>query len=320
MSAQVERFQPQALALGGGLGPPPRGHDQQLDLVEDWWRKQSSSRDRIGRVIRLTFDDVLDAERTGRYELSELVAEEQAYLAPRFEIDLRDEFNIPRAPGGGATSLGIEGQQIETLFEPSRGWWLPPDASGRVCIAVSASDEWAQFSFGLIRAPKITPERTPDHLSESEFADIRWLWRDQSMPENILKTLEPGDVQAIFAMSGKGNGQQRIDELLRRVQRRILPRRLILMVAHQLDPMKRARTARENLQSQGILVLGHQNDHPRICREFGLEIPAKGELIAIRVVEATLQRQVGRTFVRIDGADWVAAKTSEPDEPGPTDY
>jgi hypothetical protein len=319
MSAQQERFRPQVLPLGSGIGPPPRGQDQELDRIAEWWHKQSSAGDRIGRVIRQTFDEVLDAERTGRYDLAELADEERDYLAVRFRIDLRDEFNISTWPGGGATSLAIEGEPIAVRFEPAGGWRLPHEATGRICITTSASDDSAQFSFGVLRISR-QADGVPGRLSETQLADVRWLWLDHPMPENVLKTLEPGDVQAIFAMSGKGNGQSRIDELFCRLQGRILPRRLIMTVAHQDDPMKRARTARENLQPRGILILGHQNDHPRICADFGLPVPKKGELIALRVIKATMPRQLGRTFVHIKGSDWVAAEPGEPDEPGPSDY
>jgi hypothetical protein len=325
MPAASSDPQEQILSLvGGDPIPPPKGQDAALDKVEKWWRSQKTAAALVGETVRQTFDQVLDPERTGRYDLSVLNGVEQEYLAVRFRIILRDEFNLPRGPGTSHLSLGIEGEGVEALFGQAGGRVVPSVAVGELCLVVTASDDQAIFSLGILRVSdeliQSHPATSGQSLTDAALAQVRWIWRNQSMPENILTTLSPVDVQAIFAMSGRGNGQARIDELFRRVQGRIIPRRLTITVAHQDDPMKRARTARTNLQPEGIVILGHQKDHPRICGALGMAVPKKGELIAARVVRATMERQIGRSFVNISGANWVIAEPTEPDEAGPEHY
>lgn len=72
--------QPVMLPFGGD-GPPPRqGHDPELDRVESWWRRHKRTPNSIGIVIRPTFDQVPDAERTGRFDLEEVEPIERVYL------------------------------------------------------------------------------------------------------------------------------------------------------------------------------------------------------------------------------------------------
>jgi hypothetical protein len=73
----------------------------------------------------------------------------------------------------------------------------------------------------------------------------------------------------------------RINELFRLVQGRIIPRVAIETVAQQKDSMKRARDARIALGKEGILVLGHQANDPKIATSRGYPAPKKGEMISI---------------------------------------
>jgi hypothetical protein len=65
------------------------------------------------------------------------------------------------------------------------------------------------------------------------------------------------------------------------VQGRIIPRVAIETVAQQKDSMKRARDARQPLKKEGILVLGHQGEEPKIAALRGYPVPKKGEMISI---------------------------------------
>lgn len=52
--------------------------------------------------------------------------------------------------------------------------------------------------------------------------------------------------------------------------------------------MKRVRAnggARTYLASEGIIILGHQNEHPRICKDLGLPKVEKGQVISARIVK-----------------------------------
>jgi hypothetical protein len=85
--------------------------------------------------------------------------------------------------------------------------------------------------------------------------------------------------------------------------------------------MKRPRDARKHLQPEGILILGHQKDHPRIARALEVPVPRKGEFVAERVIAATPQRIAEhRPQVVIQGVTWVKARPGDPLEAGPPTY
>jgi hypothetical protein len=115
-------------------------------------------------------------------------------------------------------------------------------------------------------------------ISASGKAAIRWIVEAGDLPINFLATLSDEVRQRILSHS---SGQERVDELFRLVQGRIIPRVTIETVARQKDPMKRMRDARMRLRREGILVLGHQGDEPAIARKRGYPVPKKGEALSI---------------------------------------
>lgn len=108
---------------------------------------------------------------------------------------------------------------------------------------------------------------------------IRWLLKEHAIETHILATLTEDDRLSILAPKG---GQARVNELFRRVNDRIISRNAIETVARQLDPMKRMRDARLELEDEGIRILGHQDGDPDEARRLGLPVPNKGEAIATR--------------------------------------
>lgn len=301
------------LPLEGSV-PPAVGQDLDLDRVEKWLLGRSQVRARIGVVIRLALDQVLDAERTGRFRLDGLSPSEIAYLPIRFAILLRDEFDLP---GISISAVAVDGVDVGILLTAGAGWRSSTEGVAGLRLLLRASDNSATYSLGIIRTQ---PEDYSPHgqLQPHALARVRWFVREAGMPQNILQTLDPGAVQAIFATPGKGNGQVRINELFRRVQDRVIPRQLTMIVAHQSDPMKRPREARRQLQSEGIVILGHWKRHADIAEQLGLPVPKRGELVAVRLVAATPHRQLGgRRVAVIGGSNWVVALPDEDVEVGP---
>jgi hypothetical protein len=307
------------------VGPPTRGVDHPLDDVEDWWRAQRNAEVTIGDAIRRSFDEVMDGQRTGRFKYELLRNSEKTYLGTKVEILLRDAFDLPYGSGPRKLDYTIAGHQVDCKYTQDTSWMIPVEAVGELCLLVTASDVTAKFSFGLLRcSDDLLGAENRDRKRQIKAAgrlQIRWLWRNADMPINLLRNLPDPDVQAIFATPGKGNGQTRINELFRRVHRQIVRREVTLTVAQQNDGMKRARDARIHLQPEGIIILGHQKQHPGIARALGLPVPRKGEFIATRLVTATPQRQrQHRPSAVIDGVTWMEAEPSDPAEAGPQLY
>jgi hypothetical protein len=112
------------------------------------------------------------------------------------------------------------------------------------------------------------------------------------------------------------SGQQRINELLRRVQGELIERKTTVTVAMQADGMKRCRDARLQLAEEGIIVLGHQKDSPMIAKALRLPIPHKGSLLAVRLVRVS-PNVTNRHTVWVDDVHYAVARPSDPVEPAP---
>lgn len=310
------------LELGGSTLQAP---DNELERVIAWWQQQRKGAARVGDVLRRAFDEVLDGQRTGRFMYEDLANSEKTYVGTKVEILLRDEFDLPRGPEPKRLDFAIDGIGVDCKFTQDTSWMIPVEAVNELCLLVSGSDVTAAFSFGILRcSPDILNAPNRDlkrSISTAGRSRVCWLWRHEQMPPNLLRNLPPPALQAIFAAAGKGNGQTRINELFRRVHGQIVRREVTLTVAQQDDSMKRARDARHHLQPEGILVLGHQNAHPRIAADLSLPVPRKGEFVATRVVSATPQRQLEhRPATVIAGVTWLLAQPGDPLEPGPTVY
>ena len=120
------------------------------------------------------------------------------------------------------------------------------------------------------------------------------------------------------ATRGTQHGQARTNELFRCVQRRIIRRAEVATVAQQDDFMKRARGnggARTALRSEGILVLGHQDNDPLVASALGLPVPRKGEFVSARVVPARADRD--DPVAVINGGSWALARPGDPQAPAP---
>lgn len=253
----------------------------------------------------------------------DLANSEKTYVGTKVEILLRDEFQLQRGPEPKRLDFSIDGIGVDCKYTQDASWMIPVEAVDELCLLVTASDASAQFSLGVLRcsmdllnAPNRDRKRS---ISKAGRLKAWWLWQDRPMPENLLRNLPTTEIQAIFA--NQDSGQQRVNELFRRVHGRIVRREVTLTVARQDDSMKRARDARVHLQPEGVLVLGHQNQHPRIAGDLGLPVPSKGQFVACRIVSGTPSRLLeDRRSTVIGTATWVLAVPGDPIEPGPVTY
>lgn len=292
--------------------------DPILDEVSEHLVAIRDLSERIGDAIRAGFDEVLDGQRTGRWRLEDLEKTEKTYIGTKIEILVRTSLGIAK---GEQLDFLIAGHEVDCKFSLSPGgWMIPIEAQGELCLLLTANDETAQFSAGLLRCePELlrAPNRDGKRGVLAAARDqIHWLALDESMPENLLRNLPESTIDMILAFEGPRQGQARINELFRHVHRRIVRREVTITVARQYDGMKRARDARHHLQPEGIIILGHQNEHRRIARDLGLAVPRKGELIATRVV---LARSDETTIheTTISGKKWREADDQDPVGPGP---
>jgi Restriction endonuclease NaeI len=306
-----------------GLAIPvraPHNDDGDLELVAAHLLAEDPGGRRFAAALRRTIDMLLDGQHTGRYRWEELHKTEKTHAGTLVEINLQREFGFK---DGERLDYRICGSDVDCKFSQTMGgWMIPPEAEGALCLLLWASDDKGEWSAGLLRT---TPACLRDAanrdrkrtLSPVGNAAICWLFRDAALPENVLLRLRPWDVAAI--MAGK-SGQQRVNELFRRAQRRPVSRTAVLTVATSPgDPMKRVRYnggARDQLRPEGIVVFGSYASHTAAAQALGLPAAGDGEFVSARLAR---RREHHGDALRIclDGEDWVLAVPSDPPETAP---
>jgi hypothetical protein len=201
-----------------------------------------------------------------------------------------------------------------------RGWQIPLEAMGHLCLLLWADDELGRCSGGLIRIADEVLRAGGNRdqkraLNATGVQRVRRLWSERPLPENLLLHLDARTRKEILSTRGKRGGQRRTDELFRLVQGRLVSRSTVLTVAQQDDPPKRVRDARHRLRPEGIVVLGHQGDHPRIARSLGLPVPSKGQWVSARITPREPGRDVPSVSIR--GTDYRLALAEDPPERAP---
>lgn len=269
---------------------PQDSPDEELDQVAAWFARRPDAEQRFSDGLRQSIDEVLDGQRTGRFDVEDLEKTEKTYLGTKVEIVVRSAFEMSK---GQLLDYQIEGIEVDAKYTTRFGGWMfPREAVGQLCLLLHADDRNSVFSAGLLRVDPSTLRGGANQdgkrsLISAHHDRIRWLYRNSPLTENLLLHLDPTVRDQIFRFVGSRDGQKRVNELFRLVHGRIVSRQTVLTVGKQDDPMKRARDARRPLGAEGIVILGHQNDHPRLAAQLGLPTPAKGQFVAARLTPAT---------------------------------
>ena len=297
------------------------------------------ARDRFRWTLRDSIDELLDGARTGRWAYQQLTKTEKTHLGTIIEINLTKEFDLA---GGDELDWSVDGTDLDCKFSKDVGGWEIPmemyvaadhgEQSGRAnhpALLVWVNDDSSQWAVGLFRATDAhlrwkmkDGERVRAYnrdnkrrIDAAHLEDIYWLWggAQTDLPENTLLHMDPARRGRVLAPGM--SGQQRVDALFRENVGELVRRPVLCTVAQQDDAPKRARDARQHLQPEGILVLGHQEAHPEIALALGLPVPVKGEWVAVRVVAVTPTDPRSKAY--FDGSWWRVATSSDRQAPAP---
>jgi Restriction endonuclease NaeI len=286
--------------------------DTEMAAVALELRKLDSKGSRMAHVLRDTFDQVYDGQRTGRYRWDQLFGTEVTGCGPLVEINLQREFEFL---DGVTLNYLIAGVEVDCKYSQTIGAWvIPPEAQGRVCLLLSGADTAIPtWSMGLVRAITDHLDQGTDRASNGTLNDsgrksITWLFKNAPLPANVLLQLDAQSVQKIFA---KKSGQKRINDLFRLALGRPVGQAAIATVAQQNDHMKRVRAikdARRTLQPEGIIILGQFGSHARVARELRVPVPGSGESVAVQI-SPTKKRGPG--VAEIAGKLWRIARAGD---------
>lgn len=298
----------------------PAGDDPELGLVAETILAQDPDGSRIAAALRTTIDMLLDGQHTGRFRWDELHKTEKTHGGTLVEINLQRAFEFH---GGKDLDYEIAGIDVDCKFSQRLWkWMIPPEAVGKLCLVVWANDEESRWCAGLVRASEaVLSSGTNRDLKRTLSAEgqkhVRRLFWNAPLQENILLKLTPADIKAIFAPK---SGQQRLDELFRRAQRRRISRTIIATVAQQDDYMKRIRYnggSRSRLQPEGIVILGQFTSHQDAAAALGLPVPQAGESVSARLARYDAAKHGDARRVALENADWVLADADDPVERAP---
>jgi hypothetical protein len=299
-----------------GYAAPTRAEDPELWEVHDELKRLDPVGAVFANALRDAIDQLLDGERTGRWDWYTLRKTEKTHMGTIVEIRLHNAFEFY---DGVDMDYRIADIDVDCKFSQSLGGWeLPPESVGHVCLLVTANDDAASWYAGLIRvtSDKVgSPNRDGKRkLTLAGESQILWLYDNHDLPPNLLLQLSEDDRERIFS-ARTGNrptsGQARLNELFRTVQGQIVRRAVVCTVAMQDDSMKRARDCRleKHLGKEGFLILGHQEQDPEIAEAFGLPRPTKGQFVSVRVFPAGADE---RPVVVIRDQLWRVANHDDP--------
>jgi len=126
--------------------------------------------ERFGSAIRQSFDEVFDGQRTGRYSLTELSKVEKTYIGTKVELLIQAEFGLQR---GNRMDYLVDGQEVDAKWSmKSRGWMIPTEAVGELCLCITANDYSSTFSVGIVRADEVALRTSANKDKKRRFNDV----------------------------------------------------------------------------------------------------------------------------------------------------
>jgi hypothetical protein len=293
--------------------------DAELQAVAEHLSASDPVGARTAKVLRRTYDMLLDGQHTGRYRWDQLYKTEKTHFGTLVEINLQREFGFA---DGKAMDFAIHGIDVDCKYAQNIAeWMIPPEAMGYIILGLWANDELGKWSLGLIRVSEeaLSPSRgnrdLKRRLSASGRAAVTWIFKDQQLPENALLRIPSGDVKRIFEAK---LGPKRVDMLFRLAQHRLISRAVVATVAQQEDYMKRVRGnggSRSSLRPEGIVIFGQYDSHRRVAQSLGLPVPGPGESVSARL--ASREQRGDVSSVALEGRQWVLAQSDDPAEMAP---
>ncbi|WP_212997943.1 NaeI family type II restriction endonuclease [Winogradskya consettensis] len=263
--------------------------DPELNLVAATLQLLDPHGALTAQVLRETFDQIYDGQRTGRYSIERLAKTERTHIGTLVEINMQRRFGYA---DGKDLDFAVAGHDVDAKYSMRfGGWMIPIEAQGKLCMLIHADDIAARWSLGVFRASLEllnAPNRDSKRTIKSIHLDrAKWLFKDSKLPENTLLQLSAADQAAIEAVPV---GKKRVAELMRRAEGRVVNRASIEATAQQKDYMKRVRAnggAADDLSKEGFLLLGGTRlASQRVANDLGLQIPMPGAFVPIRVTLA----------------------------------
>ncbi|MEU4794088.1 NaeI family type II restriction endonuclease [Micromonospora tulbaghiae] len=244
---------------------------------------------RTSQVLRETFDQIYDGQRTGRFSFDQLAKTERTHIGSLVEINLQRHFNFE---DGNHLDFTIAGHDVDAKYSMTvGGWMIPIEAQGKLCMLLHANDAAARWNYGVVRAdleilgaPNRDQKRS---ILSAHLGAVRWLFKNAPLPENTMLLLSDEDRSAIASYPA---GSLRVAELMRRAEGRLVNRSSIEAAAQQKDSMKRVRAnggAADMLAPESYLLFGGTRRRSQAAAaSLALPVPTSGTFVPLKVAVA----------------------------------
>jgi hypothetical protein len=290
--------------------------DSELIRVAAFMRGRDPDGIRTAAIVRQTYDQIYDGQRTGRYRFEQLRKTEKTHFGSILEINLQRDLDLP---DGTKLDFRIADVEVDCKWSMKMGGWMfPLEAENEICMLLWADDATSRWSLGLWRVSADglgsgNRDRKRQMLKETEES-VTWLFRDARMPENILLSL--GE-EVVAGIRSHRAGAAKVAALFREALGRLVGREAVLTVAMQKDALKRVRAnggARDILRPEGIVILaGTSVLHRTTAAALGLPVPNSDQFVAARLTEVSLPGT--RPTARVGGLLLAVAREGEPSAP-----
>ena len=285
--------------------------DPEIERLVGQLRQRDPSGTLMAAVVEEAANYVLDGDRTGRYQWSQLSGREKALLfteiVPRL---MHRQFVLDDTTG--PYDFTLDGINFDLRCSTTRNrWTFPPELEGALVVVIHADDASGRFGYGVVRVTSehLNAARNRDGkrtLSQAGREAIRWVHEDHAFTTSVLPRLEDTDLNVIL---GQNTGQARVKELLQRAQGTLVSWNDIATVCRTPDPRRRLREALPQLRDNGILVCAG-NLQDRSLKDLGAPVPGPGQWVSMRLFPAAADDP--GPAIDLDGTLWRKARPEDP--------
>lgn len=251
-------------------------NDEELLRVHRWLRERP-----ITELLRTAADEavkyVLDGARTWRFDLMDAAvdSDERSSVGTKLQYHVISQLGLKKEPPLDTTILGVA---VEIKGTTRSTWMIPREGQCAVTLLIRIDAAKHELDARLMRTHRawLTGGKGNQDLKRSPRAEaVRRhslvVVPTTPLPPEPLRRLSRDQLDVVF---GAGGLRRRLVALFEALPEVVIPRGSIAVVGAGLhDPMKRAREAKVDLRSRGLIVLvGTWTNERILAAEMGFDI------------------------------------------------
>lgn len=253
--------------------------DEQLLAVHRWLMALPIA-DRLATAADDAVKYVLDGPRTWRFDLTDpsVDSDERSSVGTKLQYHVIDQLGLVKEPPLDTTIMGVA---VEIKGTTRRTWMIPREGQCEVTLLIRIDASAHTFEASLMRTHRawLTGGKGNRDLKRSPRAEARRRYSlnvvpETPLPPEPLRLLSRAELDVVFGRFGL---KRRLVALFEALPEIVIPRGSIAIVGAGLfDPMKRAREAKKELRSRGLVVLvGTWTNERMIAERLGFDLSSE---------------------------------------------